>query len=256
MGGEPTDSGSGSNPLRKPNNVPSEIPINTDSVKCSPLIEIRDSQSRGISNPSVFYAPQAGTTIPGHLNVEIESSYNHLSAQDPMRYQLPSRRKNSPYSANLTMMDHISNTASDMDVSGSSDTRHRGSRSSSYKDSSSRTSFSPPAGIEEQHAPYRGNQLSKNSPSTIDSGSSVHTPGVTSAAEAMFFEIPDAPFLNFQQPQLFPTGFEGGAGDVTMSSGWELGSIEVTATGLTPLTDSWSEVLPSESQWTGGHNPH
>jgi len=214
--------------------VPSEIPVNTDAVKCSPLFEIRDSQTI-IADNSVFQpkdysnAPISTSTFGTYNNnnnnnirIEVDSaSYTNSLSQDPSQYQLPSRSKETPFQQRISMMDQLSNPApSEMSFSTSSKSR-------------SSSTFTPPA--------------SKNSPNGMDSSSSsVPTPnGGMSGGEAdvMFFEMPDiVPDGGFQgyQAQLFtPFG-----GELAMGGSDWAGVGGSAGEGLAPLSESaWAEIM-------------
>src|ERR1700761_4661255 len=77
------------------NPFPAEIPVNTDAVKCSPLFEIRDSQSQGQSNNNhIFHRKDMGGTSPSptvftystSVDINVDSAYNHLSPNDPLQF--------------------------------------------------------------------------------------------------------------------------------------------------------------------------
>jgi hypothetical protein len=235
--------------------TPAEIPVNTDTVKCSPLFEIRDSQGMTGADRSVFYSKESSSSFGGQM-LDIDS-YAHLSPET-MQFQLPNRSKGSPYGPKLNVMEQVPTPTSEMDFS-TTDPRHQKSRSNSYKDTSSHTSFTPPTG---DATSVSG--LSKSSPGTLDGSSTLPTPSSVATAagpDALFFDMADASFSNFQQSQFFavpgPAAFTSPATqpgpDIAMSSaGWEMGGIEATSTGLTPMaTESWSDVLSGVADWGG-----
>jgi hypothetical protein len=251
--------------------VPAEIPVNTDAVKCSPLFEIRDSQSANHStNNHIFHRKDLGTAqSPGNIfyngpiDINVESAYNHLSPNDPLQFSLPNRGKDTPFAQRMAMMDQINGTASEMDFSTASGTTNAKSRSNSYKDTSSHNSFTPPSMTDTEppfptpSASTSGGTATVTSTNTLppsplgDSGSSVPTPGLSTTsgggADFMVFEIPDAAFQSFQ-PQLFtPFGAAAEHSLSLSSSAWDMPGIEGTAGGpggLASMPESaWSEIL-------------
>jgi hypothetical protein len=177
------------------------------------------------------------------VNLDIDASYNNLSAHDSIGYQLPSRTK-----LPTTLFDSVSRVSSDMDCSNSSDK----TRSNSYKDSSSHNSFTPPSQNDDMQSQYQSN-LAKNSPGTAESGSGITTPSV-SAPDSMYFGVADSNFSNFQQSQLFTFG---PSSPLQMGPGWEMGGGDATSgTGMTPMADgSWNDILAGVQDWTNIPNP-
>jgi hypothetical protein len=233
------------------NPFPAEIPVNTDAVKCSPLFEIRDSQSQGQANNNhIFHRKDMGGTSPSptvftyntSVDINVDSAYNHLSPNDPLQFSLPNRGKDTPFAQRMAMMDQINGTASEMDFSTASGPTNAKSRSNSYKDSSSHTSFTPPSVADNSEPPFpsaSGAGNNKHPPSPLaDSTSSVQTPG--GGADVLFFEVPDAAFQTFQ-PQLFsPFG----------ATAWDMPGIDGTTGnaaaggGLASMPEAaWSEIL-------------
>jgi hypothetical protein len=220
--------------------VPSEIPVNTDAVKCAPIFELRDTQSAGSANNNHIFHPQTpqSTTQSFNVNMTVDPSYNHLATNDPMQFPLPSRSKDSPFAQqSMYPMDRIHGmSASDMDFSGdSSAAKSRSNSSFTPTDSSEQTppSFGVSAGL-------------PKSPS-----SAMPTPGTGGGADFMFFEVPDHVF-QVTQPQLFAP-FGTGAQELAVSSAWDMTGMEGTSTsgtstGLTPMADSaWSEIYSATS---------
>ncbi len=259
---------------------PTEIPVNTDSVSCSPLFEIRDSQSMGPGSRSVFYSKDS--TYGGQM-LDMDTSYSQMSP-DSLNMQLPNRTKGGQYGAKLGVMEQVPTPNSEMDFSPATDPRQQKSPGNSYKDvsSSSHASFTPPTG---DSASTSGvGSLPKGSPG----GSNMPTPGSLAAAasDSLFFDMADASFSSFQQSQFFaaagPMAFgaspsprvaaasaaapPGVSVDVAMSStaaaaggGWDMGGLEAagSSTGLSPMvTESWSDVLSSVADWSGVAGEH
>jgi hypothetical protein len=230
-----------------------QIPVNSDSVQCSPLFEIRESQNNS-GNASAFNNKSYMSGTPGmnsasgfatmnaQVNLDIDGSYNNISAHDSVNYQLPSRAK-----MPTTLFDSVSRS-SDMDCSNSSDK----TRSNSYKDSSSHNSFTPPSQNDDIQSQYQSN-LAKNSPGTADSGSGITTPSV-SAPDSMYFGVADSNFSSFQQSQLFMFG---PSSPLQMGPGWEMGGGDATSgTGMTPIPDaSWNDILSGAQDWATFPSP-
>jgi hypothetical protein len=229
-----------------------DVPHSMDSVKCSPLFELRDTQATAghaaaFRHNSSTSATTESNIAPGfesihaQVNLDVEASYNNLSPHDAGQYQLPSRGKGNM----RTMFDSVSRASSDMDCSNSD--MHK-TRSNSYKDSSSHTSFTPPSQNDDLQSQYQNN-ISKNSPSTVDSGSGIVTPSI-SAPDSIFYGVGDTSFSNFQQSQLFTLPF-GPVSPGNIGTGWDMSGIEATSgTGLTPMADSsWNEILTGIQDW-------
>jgi hypothetical protein len=254
-----------------PQRVPSEIPVNTDAVKCAPISEIRDSQSAGQSTNNNIFHPQrnspgssAYSPFETSINMTVDSAYNHLAPHDPIHISLPNRGKETPFQQRMAMMDQINGTASEIDFSTSGNSNNAKSRSNSYKDTSSNTSFTPPDSSNNDPSQVHMNtgnitnpSLSRHSPSPP---SMATTSTSVAAADVMFFEVPDAAFQAFQ-PQLFSGPFPGGLSGAdfpmtTTSSNWGdmtdivedgRGSVGAT-TGLTPLASGeWEDMLGTGS---------
>jgi hypothetical protein len=262
---------------------PSEIPVNTDSVSCSPLFEIRDSQAMGPGSRSVFYAKDS--TYGGQI-IDMDTSYSQMSP-DSLNMQLPNRTKGGQYGAKLGVMEQVPTPNSEMDFSTAGDLRQQKSPGNSYNDvsSSSHASFTPPTG---DSASTSGvGSLPKGSPGA----SNMPTPGSLAAAasDSLFFDIADATFSSFQQSQFFaaagPMAFgaspsprvsaaaaagaapTGVSVDVAMSStaaaaaggGWDMGGMDAagSSTGLSSMvTESWSDVLSSVADWSSVGGDH
>jgi hypothetical protein len=213
-----------------------EIPVNTDAVKCSPLFEIRTSQSQSI-DAAIFRSPNQPTSSGGEyasmhssVDIEISDNFGDFSAQSPSTFltQLPSRSKgNSPFGPGVTFdNDTATPSSGDMDFSNVEK-----SRSNSYKDTSSHTSFTPPSGtLDDQRT------QSHHSPPTIDS-----TPNAI-AGDGMFLGVGDNHFANFLGSQMFgATPYVTGV-EPKMPQGWDFGGVDV-GTGLTPMSETnWADL--------------
>jgi hypothetical protein len=251
-----------------------QIPHNTDSLKCSPLFEIRDTQTAssdlnnfgnggGLAQNS---APKntTSTNTPGppfhvaqaNLNLDIDpSSYGYFSntTADSPQYQLPNRNRSQhrvpSFQNRVTLIDSLSPPASDESRSpGNVNADQNSTRSSSYKDSSSHTSFSPPSMDDTQQT----QQQQINSPSRVDSTSSFSTtPGTgMSAGGENYYNGVVNNFANFQTG-LFSND---ASGILPTQTGWEMSGIELgTSSGLTPMADQpWSQMLDGIQDWSGG----
>jgi hypothetical protein len=234
--------------------APSEIPVNSDAVKCVPLMEIRDSQQQGTSDPSIFKnrdfvsravdGASGGFEAPrSRMDVDSESPFNRASPQEHVQFSLPTRDKTPQFN-------HRTESASNL---SSEDTSK--SRSNSVKDSSSHSSFTPPSSTDDRGVQYHSN-LSKHSPVTLDGSSGISTPGVGNAPDPMMFNMQDPNFANFNSP-FFSAAFPG-SGNINMS-GWSMGGIEngidQTTTGLTPMPDASFDFLNTPEWAAMANNP-
>jgi hypothetical protein len=246
-----------------------EIPVNTDSIKCSPLFSLSESQ-RVNQNNDIFQRQPQPYSYNSSVNIEIDSTF----ATDPMQYQLPSRSKDNPFAQRMSLLDQLNINQSEMDFSTSTK-----SGSNSHMDSSS-TSFTPPSiGGESSEPPYPTPMDKGRSPgvrhlSESGTASSMPTPsGTANNADVMFFEVPDGPFQNYNT-NLFGSYASGDMGFNNATStggivggntnphggGWDIGSMEggIPTTGLTPITnESWNEIISSANDYMnaqGGNN--
>jgi hypothetical protein len=245
-----------------------------DGLKCAPIFEIRDSQAaqsdvnqfgglgaelkgRSADTPGPpFHVAQA------NLNLDVDpNSFNYLSSTtsgDSPQYQLPNRNRPSRpnqlgYTGRMhTLADSLS-PGSDEGRSPNINNDHQSTRSSSYKDSSSHTSFTPPSMDDSNQQPQRQNSV--QTPSSISSASSLPTPAARNlgADNSPFYNFTaDINFSNFQsgfaqQPINMDTGV------FPMQSSWEMSGIEITSgSGMTPMADQpWSQMLEGIEDWGG-----
>jgi hypothetical protein len=264
-----------------------------DSMKCSPLFEIRDSQNptskynrfgggvptfgeKGVNqygDPRKSSTENPGPGPPFHqaranLNLTDDSptqapSYDYLGSTDSTQYNLPNRNRSGPAAGQFgssrlsTLADSLSPSASEASRSPNMNNDHQSSRGNSQKDSSSHASFTPPSMTDET----RHNSLNNsNSPSTTNS--SINRSRVPTMADGNVYSM-DTNFSNFQ------TGFmsqpaEASDGMFTpLGAGWEMSGIEITGntstgltpgpTGMTPMP--WQDILSGiGTGWNGDTN--
>lgn len=248
---------------------PTEIPLNPDSVKCSPLFELRESQGANQNN-DIFQRQPQPYSYNSSINIEIDPTFTN--ADPSMPYQLPSRSKDNPFDQRMSLLDQLNINQSEMDFSTTSK-----SRSESHIDSSS-ASFTPPSLGESSEPPYPTPMDKGRSPgvrSLNESGTtpnSMPTPGGSSSnnADVMFFEVPDGPFQNYNANPFAPfapgdMGFNNSTGTGGIGSGhtnphgggWDIGSMGdggSATTGLTPMTnEGWNEILSSANDYMNTH---
>ncbi|KAF2668054.1 hypothetical protein BT63DRAFT_426889 [Microthyrium microscopicum] len=234
-----------------PGIIPTEVAVSAPE-KCTSIFEITETQTTVNPDPSVFHAPNMNPQnfgLNGQINIDMDNSFN-LSAGSPSAFQLPNRTKSSPFRGPVLAMaegmgigaDNANTPSStDMDYSGTGSSSSR-SRNPSFKGNSP-ASFTPPSANDDQsqtttHSMH-GN--SKNSPRTMDGSSALPTPNMASAADVMFFGVPDPTFNGFAGGQMFGNSYmnDGSSG---MTPGWDMGNVDVsTTTGLTPMAD-WTET--------------
>jgi hypothetical protein len=225
----------------------SEISLSNDPVKCSPLYEIRDSQTQAVNNavfrPSIPHTSSGGdfAAMSSNVDLGVETTFADFSANSASHFmtQLPSRSKgNSPYGPGVTFEVENSATPSTTDMDYSATDK---SRSSSYKDSSSHASFTPPSGTLDD-------QRSHHSPPTIGS-----TPNPL-AHDGMFLGVSDNNFANFLGSQMFGATPYTTTDPKITQQGWDFGAVEV-GTGLTPMSETqWNDLSQGQTSW-GGMQP-
>lgn len=252
-----------------------EIPHNTDSVKCSPLFEIRDSQSANADinafNKLQNSRPNQPTDSPGppfhvaqSVNLDMDTNnFDYISFNSNNSYQLPARSKLPPEPGSGPPIMAISDSLtppSDMDKNSPIMTiNDSNSRSNSIPNSFSPSSHvTPPSDIEtyqsQQHLSSNPNTRSKPSPMTL---SNAHTPSAiptTTTIDFMSTLAMDPDFSNLSfQPNFMNLDDAATTSQFTMSSGWEMSGIETTpGTGLTPSASGemgWSQMLEGMQDW-------
>jgi hypothetical protein len=252
-----------------------EIPQNTDSVKCTPLFEIRDSQTANADinayNKLQNSQPSRPTDSPGPpfqvakgVNFDMDTnSFDYLSFNPNNSYQLPARGKLPPEPGSgphiMTISDSLT-PPSDMDKNSPIMTiNDSNSRSNSIPNSFSPPSLvTPPSDVDthqaQHHLSPNTSTRSKPSPMTI---SSAHTPGViptTTTVDFMSTLSMDPDFNNLSfQPNFMNLDDAATTPQFTMQSGWEMSGIETTpGTGLTPSASGemgWSQILEGIQDW-------
>jgi hypothetical protein len=252
-----------------------EIPQNTDSVKCSPLFEIRDSQTASADinayNKLQNSQPNQPTDSPGPpfhvakgVNFDMDANnFDYISFNPNNSYQLPARGKLPPESGSgpqiMTISDKLT-PPSDMDKNSPIMTiNDSNSRSNSIHNSFCPPSHvTPPSDVDthqvQHHLSSNTSTRSKPSPMTI---SNAHTPGViptTTTVDFMSTFAMDSDFNNFSfQPNFMNMDDATATTQFTMQSGWEMSGIETTpGAGLTPSASGemgWSQILEGMPDW-------
>jgi hypothetical protein len=250
-----------------------EMHQNSDVVKCSPIFELRDSQSNnsdmnkfGGHGSSADVNKGRSTDTPGppfhvaqaNLNLDVDpNSFSYLSSTsgDSPQYQLPSRNRPSTLPAQVGYNGRIVQPLSPGSEEGRSPNMisdQHSTRSSSYKDSSSHTSFTPPS-IDDSQQQQSQRQNSVQTPSTMSSTSSIQTPSVMDSTNNGNFYQFDTSFSNFQPGFLGNDGNLGMMGNFSAQSSWEMSGVENTSgSGMTPVADQpWSQMLEGIQDWGG-----
>jgi hypothetical protein len=251
-----------------------EVPANMDSLKCSPIFEIRDSQSQnsdlnkfggGESSSDTGKGRSSNTPGPpfhlaqASLNLDVDpNSFGYLSSAsgDSPQYQLPNRNRTTrpgpPMGLTGRMVTSLS-PGSEEGRSPNMNNDQHSTRSNSYKDSSSHTSFTPPSIDDSQQQQPRQNSV--NTPSSMTSASSLQTPSAIDPSNNGNFYQFDTSFSNFQ-PGFLGQAIDdnmGNIGNYSMQSSWEMSGIEITSgSGMTPMADQpWSQMLEGIQDWGG-----
>ena len=252
-----------------------EIPQNTDSVKCSPLFEIRDSQTANadINAYSKLQNPQPNrpTDSPGPpfhvakgVNFDMDANnFDYISFSSNNSYQLPARGKLPPDPGNgpriMTLSDSLT-PPSDVDKNSPIMTiNDSNSRSNSIPNSFSPPSHvTPPSDVDSHQAQHHlsSNTATRSKPSPMTL-SSAHTPAViptTTTVDFMSTFAMDSDFNNLSfQPNFMNLDDAATTPQFTMPSGWEMSGIETTpGTGLTPSASGemgWSQMLEGMQDW-------
>lgn len=254
--------------------IQAEIPLNTDSVKCSPLFEIRESQ-QPMADVNKFQQQKPATTQPPqgnspgppfHVAKPVDfnidpTSFEYLGSVNANNsYQLPARGKVHPDGSGpriISLADSLT-PPSDMDKNSPiMSINESNSRSNSVHNAglSPQSHITPPSdGDPQPPRQHSHTGPSGPSPMTISSTTTPSAGGpVGSAANVDFMSTltmdPDFSNLAFQPSFM---NFD----DTTNYSlqGWEMSGIESNvptgltpgATGLTPIGDgqmNWSQML-------------
>lgn len=277
----------GQRPLTQARMAAAEMPIGVDSIKCSPIFEIRDSQAAnskynrfgggvpifgdsGIgrhSNPTQSSTENPGPpfyTAKANLNMAGDDtqtqSFDYLGGNnDSSPYNLPNRHRSGPAAGQFggtgmtTVTDSLSPGASDASRSPNMNNDQQSTRSNSQRDSSSHTSFTP-SPLSDGNNETRHNSLNKTSDpptaaitNTTNNNNRSRVPTMT---EGNVFSM-DTNFSSFQ------TGFlaqpieshDAGGLFTSMGTGWEMSGIEITGPTNTGLTPGPTGLTPGP--WNG-----
>lgn len=246
---------------------PAEIPVNTDAMKCSPLFDIRESQSataaiNTFGNPGLtaHSAPQQPVgNSPGppfhvantNLRMDVEPAvYPFVPSQNSPRMDLPQRHKSSH--GHIQRYDQVQ-TDSEMDTSPDTSADQptpSSANSQSRQGSSSNTTFTPPQQPDDS-------RLSRNRPSpklpinvSETNNLNLLAAGRTSSASNNdFFStsndiFPSLSTNNYYPDPVNPSHNDPGTGGFIMGNEWDLPP--GTGTGMTPMSDGgWPSMLDS-----------
>jgi len=246
-----------------------EIPQNSDSVKCSPLFEIRESQQpmadlnkfqkTPTSQPSQGNSPGPPFHVAKDANFMEASNLDYLAGINSNNsYQLPARGKLAP-DANgqriISLADSLT-PPSDMDKNSPIMTINDStSRSNSVHNSFSPVSHVTPPSDGDMQQLHRNSSTTHigTTPMTVSgSASNMPTPGAgvgnvdfisSLGMDTDFTSLAFQPsFMNFDDSTNF-----------NMQSGWEMSGIENNVpTGLTPAPSgdmNWSQMLDGIQDW-------
>jgi len=252
------------------NTAQAEIPQNTDSVKCSPLFEIRESQQPmadvnkfqkiPTSQPSQGNSPGPPFHVAKDVNFMEAANLDYLSGINSNNsYQLPARGKLAPDGSvpRIISINDSLTPPSDMDKNSPVMTINESiSRSNSVHNSFSPVSHvTPPSDGDAQHSLRNSSTTHKGTTpmSVSGSASNMPTPGAgvgnvdfisALGMDTDFTNLSFQPsFMNFDESTNF-----------NMQSGWEMSGIEANApTGLTPAPSgdmNWSQMLDGIQDWS------
>lgn len=253
-----------------------EIPQNTDSVKCSPLFEIRDSQQpmsdiNKFKSPATTQAPQGNSPGPPfHVAKNVDftmdpTNFDYLSSMNANNsYQLPARSK-LPTDASGPRIISLSDSLtppSDMDKNSPIMTvNESSSRSNSIQNAgySPNSHITPPSDGDSQPRRQPSAAQSGPSPMTMSSGASaIPTPGAVTNVDFINTLSMDPDFSNLAfQPSFM--NFDDTTNWNVGGAAWEMSGIESSApTGLTPgptgMTPegqmNWSQMLDNIPDWS------
>jgi hypothetical protein len=275
----------GQRPLDQVRMAMAEMPPGAamDSMKCSPMFEIRESQAsnskvnrfgggaptfdnNGMSKHGNLRNPDTENPGPpfhvarANLNLTDEQrsqSFDYLSGAESTQYNLPNRNRSGPTfggTGRVNLADSLSPSASESSRSPNmnNDQQSTSTRSNSYKDSSSHASFTPPSLPDNSNSNTNNNNNNNNNnnENCQNSANNSNSPLTTTTsnsgsrvAEGNVFSM-DSNFSNFQ-PGFLGQPIESSDGMFTpLGTGWEMSGIEITGSTGTGLTPGpWSDML-------------
>ncbi|KAF2869815.1 fungal-specific transcription factor domain-containing protein [Massariosphaeria phaeospora] len=231
------------------------VPVNTDTVRCSPMIEIRETQNPsapinqfggvGVTQHSATAYGSSTSGPPFHvangtLNMENQNT-SFITTQTNQQLEIPGRDSSryTPGGLNLPPSGFAVNESGEMDISpdGPADNPSPAtSNSQSRGGSTSHTSYSP--GQQQEHLPYRASPKPSSSQTPLPPNANAN---MFSSSEDMF------------SPSLFPA-----TGDFMMDHNWEFSTMN-NSTGMTPpMSDGgWNQMLESINLgWDSLGPPH
>ncbi|TLD34526.1 hypothetical protein E2P81_ATG04691 [Venturia nashicola] len=268
----------GQRPLTQAHVAATEMPNRVDSIKCSPIFEIRDSQAanskynrfgggvptfgdNGLGrhgNPTKPSTENPGPpfqTARANLNMAGDDtqtqSFDYLGGNnDSSPYNLPNRNRSRPAGGQLggTRMTNLTDSLSPSE-SGSPNMNNdqQSTRRNSQRDSSSHTSFTPPS-LSDNNETHHNSLNNANSPAaatTNNTNTNTNRTRVPIMADGNVFSM-DTSFSSFQPAFLGqPIESTDSAGLFTsMGGGWEMSGIEITGTTSTGLTPGPTGLTP------------
>ncbi len=249
--------------------------VNTDQVQCSPLLDIRRSQSLGPetwpreqlypnesppsinnSDPGFKIAQLSGGENFQNLPARMKPTASSLNAQDPRRRAYGMQQHPPaiiPGETQAVLRSNDSNrpwetwetSEGDMDISpdnsgggghDSTSTSDHTTPNSSHNASSSHTAYTPPNLDDSQTYPPTQNRGDLNSSTDINNNTS------------SFFPVPD--YQDLANTNMFPPTPGKDENAFAMPPGWDLGlggggtGLTPEASGMTPVSgQAWSEML-------------
>lgn len=264
---------------------PAELPVNTDAVRCSPIFEIRESQSANApmntfanGGLTAHSAPQHTGNSPGppfhvsqpNLSMEVEPQpYSFVPSQKDPRIELPNRQKSGPRGNQLPKpgprgltkaFDMGTNESSEMDTSpdASADLPTPSTTHTQSRHGSSSASFTPPQQQDDpQNSPFRIPRPSPKVPNNNITETSNLPPRSSATHNTNFFPTSDDLFPlvpNFYTDPIHPPHVSGPG--FIMPTDWEISN--GGGTGMTPISDGgWNQMLDNINLgWDSIGPPH
>ncbi|KIW06955.1 hypothetical protein, variant 1 [Verruconis gallopava] len=237
-----------------------EVAIN-DNLDCTPLLQIRDSQAQNSTLNQNFRQqsrPNAySTSLPIDSNATntINVDFNMMNNADSPSYSLPNRQRggfSGPASVGrvASISDSLSPSGSD---NAPSPANERGSsRSTSSKDASSHTSFTPPSttGLNETIGSLPNNISTSTSPNTTSTG---QTPGPYGTSTFFNNSMDSNTYTSFQS-DFFVQSIGGATSPGFGINNFDMSGVDMNiSTGMTPMaTDTdWSRMMEDMERFAG-----
>jgi hypothetical protein len=251
-----------------------EIPINTDTVRCSAIFELRESQSAA-SHVNTFAngkptvpsnaPPYPGTTPSqpyhgraGHLNMAAHTTYDYVPPNHTVPIDLPQRRRTTSNGMHLAPGDSLNDTEMDTSPDTNGDQPSPSTINSRGGSTSHTSSYSPSHQQDELNNQHF--HTSPESSGSLPQANQMPLPGSSGPTT-------NGDFFSTTGEHIFPDTFYGNTisapQDDPMSTHYMLGNEWDLAgvgpsTGMTPLPEgSWSQMLESINMgWDSIGPPH